>query len=158
MQTTRSRYWTAAIGRKRQYATAGGEGPVNPPKLPYTGPKFQRCGLALSANSGPSSKLINVANVPVSSRQLPALKIQQLFRRYSLIWMTMQLLQQQNYCRTAELRRQRACLSERIKPIIILNQCSCFGSGMATFAQSLELMWDKAVKEQNPVFTIQLSR
>ena len=69
-------------------------------------------------------------------RQAHALQI---FRRYSLTWMTMQLLQQQYCCRIAGLRRQWACSFERINPIIVLICCSQSGGSMAFFAQSLEL-------------------
>jgi hypothetical protein len=55
----------------------------------------------------------------VGGRTMPgaiAEKTRQLFRRYSLTWMAIQLLQQPHCCRIAELRIQRACSTENIDP------------------------------------------
>jgi hypothetical protein len=60
-------------------------------------------------------------------------KTRQLFRKYSLTWITRQVLQQHRCYRIAELRQARQWVYsiEEINSIVLLTCCSCFGNGMA---------------------------
>jgi hypothetical protein len=77
----------------------------------------------------------------LTSGSLPVLKTRQSFRKYSLTWMTMQVLQQQHGCRIAGLRRAYRWVysTEEINSIMALTYCPHFGNGMADLVPGVRL-------------------
>ena len=77
----------------------------------------------------------------LTSGSLPVLKTRQSFRKYSLTWMTMQVLQQQHGCRIAGLRRAYRWVysTEEINSIMALTYCPYFGNGMADLVPGVRL-------------------
>ena len=128
--------------------------------IPLWLPFYETVYKVLSLETQEKLLTISAATIDVSaavtSGSSPVSKTQLLFRRYLLIWMIMQLLQHQHCCQTAELRRRRACSAEGINPTIALTCCSQFGSRVALFAWPSELAQNRAVKEQNPIISIQM--
>ncbi len=80
-------------------------------------------------------------------RIMPVSKTQQLIRKYSLTWMTMQLLRHRHCCRITAIRRLRTCSFETTNPAILPSRYSWSGAAWLFSSRRwrrLEIDWQKS--------------